>query len=158
MNFASSLSLLFARDLARLAQEVEAFPNDATLWQAPVGITNPGGNLVLHIEGNLREYVGRQLAGLPYIRDRPKEFSQQYLSREDLLARVSGLKQTIPAAIARLTNEQLDGEYPETVLGKPMTVRQFLIHLYGHLNWHLGQIDSARRVLTGEGAIKLAGL
>jgi hypothetical protein len=39
-----------------------------------------------------------------------------------------------------------------------VTVQQFLIHLYGHLNWHLGQIDSARRVLTGGGDIKLAEL
>lgn len=32
------------------------------------------------------------------------------------------------------------------------------MHLHGHLNYHLGQIDYLRRVLTGEGAIQLASL
>jgi hypothetical protein len=33
-----------------------------------------------------------------------------------------------------------------------------LIHLAGHLNYHLGQIDYLRRVLTSDGAIELAGI
>lgn len=158
MNVASSLAHLFARDLARLAQEIGAFPDDITLWQVPAGITNPAGSLVLHIEGNLREYIGRQLAGMPYLRDRPREFSARDLCREDIVAKIIGLEQDIPSAIAQLTDRQLEAEYPEAVLGRPLTVQQFLIHLYGHLNWHLGQIDSVRRVLTGQGAIELAKL
>ena len=43
--------------------------------------------------------------------------------------------------------------FPENVLGEPLTNRQFVTHLYGHLNYHLGQIDYLRRVLTGEGAL-----
>jgi hypothetical protein len=138
MNMASSLAHLFARDLARLAQEIEAFPDEVSLWQVPIGITNPAGSLILHIEGNLREYIGRQLAGVPYLRDRPQEFSLRSVCREVLLAKVIGLKQDIPSAVAQLTDQQLEAEYPETVLGRPLTVHQFLIHLYGHLNWHLG--------------------
>ena len=80
MSVASSLAHLFARDLARLAQEVDAFPDDVFLWEVPAGITNPVGNLILHLEGNLREYIGRQLAGVPYLRDRPREFSLRELS------------------------------------------------------------------------------
>jgi hypothetical protein len=158
MNVASSLAHLFARDLARLAQQIEAFPDDITLWQVPAGITNPAGNLILHIEGNLREYIGRQLAGVPYLRDRPQEFSLRDICRENLLAKVKELELDIPSAIARLTDTQLEGEYPEVVFGRPLTVQQFLIHLYGHLNWHLGQIDSVRRVQTGQSAIELAKL
>jgi hypothetical protein len=40
----------------------------------------------------------------------------------------------------------------------PLSTRQFLIHLSGHLNYHLGQIDYLRRVTTGAGAIPLATL
>jgi hypothetical protein len=39
------------------------------------------------------------------------------------------------------------------VLGEPLTNRQFVIHLFGHLGYHLGQVDYIRRVLTGEGAL-----
>ena len=45
--------------------------------------------------------------------------------------------------------------FPENVLGEPLTNRQFVIHLYGHLNYHLGQIDYLRRVLTGEWPINV---
>ena len=39
-----------------------------------------------------------------------------------------------------------------------MPTRQWLIHLYGHLNYHLGQVDYLRRFATGNGAIDLAAL
>lgn len=158
VNLASSLALLFARDLTRLAQEVAAFSDDATVWSTPPGITNPVGNLVLHLEGNLREYVGRTLGGHAYVRDRPQEFALRDLSRAELLRRIEALKPLICSTVADLSAEQLESEYPVLVLEKPMTVQQFVIHLYGHLSWHLGQIDSTRRVLTGSGAIPLLGL
>lgn len=158
MNLASSLAPLFERDLTRLAQEIAAFPDDATLWRTPAGITNPAGNLVLHLEGNLREYVGRILGGHAYVRERAQEFALRDVSREELLGRIDALKQLICSTIAGLTSEQLESEYPVVVFEKLMTVEQFVIHLYGHLSWHLGQIDTTRRVLTGDGAIQLAGL
>jgi|SRR5215471_695689 len=42
------------------------FPTDELLWQTLPGVINSAGNLALHIEGNLSEFVGRQLGGLPY--------------------------------------------------------------------------------------------
>jgi hypothetical protein len=155
---ASDLAVLFRRDLRRLAQQITGFSDEAALWRTPAGITNSAGNLTLHIEGNLREYIGRQLGAASYARDRPTEFSARGISRDELLARVESLLQTIPAALEQLTGQQLEEEYPEVVLEKPMRTQQFLIHLYGHLNWHVGQIDSIRRILTGKGAIKGAGI
>ncbi len=52
----------------------------------------------------------------------------------------------------------LDADHPESYDGRPILTRQFLIHLLGHLNYHLGQIDYLRRVSTGDGAIALASL
>ena len=95
---------------------------------------------------------------MPYARDRAKEFSTKCIPRDELLARVASLGQTIPAVIEQLTQQQLEEEYPEAVLEKPLRTQQFLIHLYGHLNWHVGQIDSIRRVATDDSSIKLAGL
>jgi len=39
-----------------------------------------------------------------------------------------------------------------------LPTQQMLIHLEGHLSYHLGQIDYLRRLLTGDGAISLAEL
>jgi DinB family protein len=158
VSLASCLAALFKRDLARLGQQINAFSDDAALWRPSEGMTNSAGNLVLHIEGNLREYVGRQLGGAPYARDRPREFASSAVPRDALAARIASLEHAIPSVIEQLTQAQLEMEYPEVVLERPLSTQQFLVHLYGHLNWHLGKIDSARRLLTGGGAIKLAGL
>jgi uncharacterized damage-inducible protein DinB len=148
VSTANELASLFRRDLARLSKQVEAFPNDDALWQTAPGVLNAAGNLALHIEGNLREFVGRQLGNLPYRRNRELEFSAKGLSRDELGVRLAGLRESIPAVIAELSEEQMEGEYPEVVLEAPMSTREFLIHLYGHLNWHLGQVNYLRRILN----------
>jgi hypothetical protein len=154
----SALAPLFRRDLTRLGQQIEAFPTEVALWLAPLHFTNTPGNLVLHLEGNLREYVGRRLGSVPYTRDRPPEFAGRGVSKEELMRRVADLRQFIPSIIETLSPAQMEQEYPEVVLEAAMSTESFLTHLYGHLNWHLGQIDSMRRVLTEGGAIRLAGL
>ena len=150
MSMTSDLAFLFSRDLTRLSKQIEAFPNDKTLWEKLPGVINPAGNLALHIEGNLREFVGRQLGKLPYKRNRELEFSLRGLSRREIGTRIAELRQSIPAVIQDLSAEQMELEYPEVVLEVATTTRQFLIHLYGHLNWHLGQIDYLRRSLIAD--------
>jgi hypothetical protein len=156
--FATDLSALFTRDIMRLRQELEAFPDSESLWVTGPGVSNPAGTLALHLEGNLREYIGRQIGGIAYTRDRPAEFSTRGVAKADLLARIDAVVVSIPPVIAALTEPDLDAVYPESVLGRPWSTRQFLMHLNGHLNYHLGQIDYLRRLTTGAGSIALAGL
>jgi hypothetical protein len=158
MSFATGLAALFDRDLARLIQQIEAFPDDDTLWQTLSGITNSTGNLALHLEGNLMEYIGRQLGKRAYNRERALEFRLKGMGRKELAAKLVELKQTIPSIIRTLSLEELEKEYAEVVLQRALSTQDFLIHLYGHLNWHLGQIDYLRRALTGDGAVKGVGL
>lgn len=148
VSTANELASLFRRDLARLSKQIEAFPNNDALWQTVPGVLNAAGNLSLHIEGNLREYVGRQLGNLPYRRNRELEFSAKGLSKDELVVRLADLRESIPTVIAELSEQQMEKEYPEVVLQAAMTTREFLIHLYGHLNWHLGQVDYLRRILN----------
>ena len=152
------LPAFYRRDLSRLLQQIEAFQDNDALWRTLPGITNSAGKLVLHIEGNLREYIGRQLGGIPYTRRREQEFALAVLSKEELVARVEGLRDLIPSTLENISTQQMKTAYPEIVLGTSLSTEDFLIHLYGHLNWHLGQIDSLRRALTGSGAISSVGL
>ena len=147
MSTSKELPPLFRRDLAKLIQHLESFPNDDSLWQFLPGVSNAAGNLALHIQGNLREYVGRQLGQLPYVRNRPLEFSSRGLSRSEVCAQLTELMDTIPMVIENLSEEQLEMQYPEVVLERATSTREFLIHLYGHLNWHLGQVNYLRRIL-----------
>ena len=148
VSTANELASLFRRDLVKLSKQIEAFPNNDALWQTVPGVLNAAGNLALHIDGNLREFVGRQLGNLPYRRNRELEFSAKGLSKDELSVRLAELSESIPAVIAELSERQMESEYPEVVLESRMTTREFLIHLYGHLNWHLGQVDYLRRILN----------
>ena len=156
MPFTTELAALYRRDLTRLAQEIAAFPDQPTLWATREGVANAAGHLALHLEGNLREYIGRLLGKIPYQRDRHLEFTSPELPIEEILARVQALPEFIAGVVQNLTQETLDSLYPEVVLGTSITARQFLLHLLGHLNYHLGQIDYLRRILTEGSALSLA--
>jgi uncharacterized damage-inducible protein DinB len=158
MTITKGLAALFSRDLTRLIQELQAFPNDETLWQRAPGVKNSAGNLVLHLEGNLREYIGRQLGEVAYSRVRPQEFTQAGISRDALIQRMEQVKELVAAVVSRLTESELEAIYPERVLEVQIPTCDFLIHLHGHLNFHLGQIDYLRRILTEGSAVAFAGL
>jgi len=148
MSITNELAALYSRDLAKLSKQIESFPNDELLWQTLPGVINSAGNLALHIEGNLSEFVGRQLGGLPYQRNRDLEFSSKSGSRAELSTRLAKLREYTLGVIEALNADELEKEYPQVVLDRPMSTGEFLIHLYGHLNWHLGQVDYLRRLLT----------
>ncbi len=48
--------------------------SDAQFWARPYPYGNSMGHLVLHLTGNLNFFVGRQMAGTGYVRDREREF------------------------------------------------------------------------------------
>ena len=155
---ATELAALFARDLTRLIQELRAFPDTASLWQTAPGVANAAGTIALHLEGSCRHFIGHHLGQIAYTRQRPIEFSARGVDQAELIARLEAVKDMVPRVIAGLSDAQLDADFPEVVLDKPLPTRQWLIHLLGHLNYHLGQVDYLRRFTTGNGAIDLAGL
>ncbi len=121
-------------------------------------ISNSIGNLVLHLEGNLREYIGRQLGGVPYTRQRGREFTETGLTIENLRARVEPLATLIPEIVTSLSEADLNRLYPEEPFNSPISTAQYLVSLNSHLNYHLGQIDYLRRILTGNGAVDFVQL
>ena len=148
---------LFDRDIRRLYKEMESYTSEELIWQKAEGISNAGGNLCLHVMGNLNEYIGRILGGNPYERDRPLEFSATNIPQKELLMRIEATREIIVETLENLDFEQLNEIYPENVLGYDMTVSYFLIHLEGHLNYHLGQINYHRRILTSNRATAQSG-
>jgi hypothetical protein len=158
MPIAEGLAALFYRDLTRLIQELQAFPSDESLWQRAPGVKNSAGNLVLHLEGNLREFIGRQLGSVAYSRARDREFTLNGLSRNDLVDRMEQVRELVAKVIAQLSDSDLSATHPERVLEIACSSHDLLVHLHGHLNFHLGQIDYLRRILTEGPAVTFAGL
>lgn len=154
----TDLADLYQRDLTRLRQQIEAFPTDDSLWQVAPGISNPAGTLVLHLDGGLRHFIGYRLGNIAYQRKRAEEFTTKGLTKSELLSRIDNLRRDIPAVIRALSEETMQQQYPEVILERPLTTNGWLVSLFGHVSWHLGQIDYLRRMLTVGGAIEPAGL
>ena len=142
------LSQLYQRDLDKLKIEIGQYVSDEQLCTLPDGISNSGGNLALHVVGNLKHFIGAVLGKSGYVRDREAEFGSKNVSKDDLITAIDETSEMVTSTLAKLTTDDLAAVYPIEVFGHPMTTEAFLIHLSTHLNYHLGQINYHRR-LTG---------
>ena len=133
--------------------EIESYKNEDAIWKVGGEIPNSAGNLCLHLIGNLKAYIGAELAGSGYVRQRDLEFSTKGTSRAELLKGVGEALADVLAGLDKVTLEQLEQEYPIVVFADkgPMTTGYFLIHLATHLNYHLGQINYHRRLFDAVG-------
>ena len=142
------LSNLYERDLNKLKIEIGQYENEADLWKTSEGIANSAGNLCQHLTGNLQHFIGAVLGGSAYVRDRDAEFAKKDVTREQLLADIDSTLSSVKTTLAKLTDEDFAKTYPIEVFGHPMTTEYFLTHLATHFNYHLGQINYHRRMVS----------
>jgi len=143
-----TLQRLFDRELRSLEAQLQAYPNESAIWATPPGISNSAGTLTLHLCGNLQAFIGSQLGGSGYARDRVAEFSRRDVPRDDLLAEIEKTRHVISRTLAEMSPERLDETYPMNFKDTQLATGTFLMHLSTHLAYHLGQIDYHRRMLT----------
>ena len=142
------LKELYTRDLNKLKAEIELYKDEADLWKTGGDITNSAGNLSLHLTGNLRHFFGAVLGGTGYIRDRDSEFSSGGVSRSALLSEVDAALADVLSTLRTLGDKDLENTYPIEVFDRPMKTGYFLTHLTTHFNYHLGQINYHRRLVS----------
>ncbi len=137
---------LFIRDLERLESELTLISGEY-LWKTVPGVVNSCGVLAQHIVGNLNHFIGTALGNTEYIRNREKEFTETGVSADKLINDINETSEMIVHVFNGLTNDRLKESYP---LDIPMdyTIHKFLLHLYGHLSYHLGQVNYLRRILS----------
>ncbi len=87
--FIDCLSKLYERDLNKLEEEIKRYPSEASLWVIENEITNSGGNLCLHLCGNLQHFIGKAMGGSDYVRTRDLEFSSKDVPMEELIRQIS---------------------------------------------------------------------
>jgi len=139
---------LFEKDLNKLRDEISAYEPESNLWIIKNEIKNSAGNLCMHITGGLRYMIGNLLGHTEYIRNRDAEFSAKNISKEDLLAGIDEANKVITRVLGSLTESDLKKTFPVKLSNNEVSTEYLIIHLYGHLNYHLGQINYHRR-LTG---------
>jgi len=146
----NTLKYLYNRDLNKLKVEIAAYQNEENIWKVAQGITNCGGNLCLHLVGNLNHFMGTYLGETDYVRQRDLEFSLKNVPRARLIKQVEDTKAMIENTLNKLTEEDLAKDYPIIVFKNKMSTGLFLTHLTTHLTYHLGQINYHRRLLDNK--------
>jgi len=142
-----TLKTLFNRDLNKLKSEIGSYKNEANLWIIDKSIANSAGNLCLHLIGNLNTYIGATLGDSNYIRNRELEFSLKDVPKQELINMIEATLVVVNETLGKITEEQLNSEYPMLVFQEKTLTEFFLVHLATHLTYHLGQINYHRRLL-----------
>ncbi|MCW8796652.1 MAG: DinB family protein [Chlorobium sp.] len=126
--------LTIAERLLKCLETIDA----EKLWTDFAPNLSSPGNIVLHVIGNLNQYVLKTLGGNTVNRQRAKEFCDKPgTSRETLSEMLYTTIKECSAVIQALKNEQLTRTY--TVQGIQYTGYGILIHATEHLSHHTGQ-------------------
>lgn len=144
-----TLQSLFSRDLNKLASEIKLYKEEKNIWKIEKNISNSAGNLCLHLVGNLNTYIGKVIGKTGYIRNRDLEFSLKNIPRQELLHMIENTIQVVHQSLNQLDENTLANEYPVLVFDKKTSIEYLLVHLAGHLTYHLGQINYHRRLIDG---------
>ncbi len=120
---------------------------DQQLWTKPLEPGNSIGHLILHLTGNLNHFIGAQLGGTGYVREREREFTEtQRPARDVLLADLDDAVATFRRVVSGLSPEQLAALHPESRFG---SVLNALVHLVSHFALHRGQMSYIARLVKG---------
>ena len=122
----------------KLRVAVEALPADA-LWWRPNEQSNSVGNLLVHLAGNVRQWIVSGVGGAPSTRDRAAEFAARSGSgAAELLANLEQVLDETDAVLAKITAADL--ATTRTIQGRDITVLEAIYHVVEHFSLHLGQI------------------
>jgi uncharacterized damage-inducible protein DinB len=143
----TSLIQLYAREIDRLASEIQQYQDETSLWKVSENISNCAGNLCLHLVGNLNHFIGRYIGNTDYVRQRDLEFSTKDVPKATLLSEVAKVKEIVVTALENFPEEKLPENYPIEKNGETLTNEFMLLHLFWHLSYHVGQINYHRRLL-----------
>lgn len=107
------------------------------------------GNLILHLCGNLRQWLVAGAGGAPDVRDRPREFSERGpWPRAELLRRLDEVVAQADAVLARLTDAQLLER--RRIQGFDLTVLAAILDSVPHFAGHTQEIVCLTRLQLGE--------
>ncbi len=132
--------------LTELQEEVKAFSSDEAFQATPDGVFNSPEVLCKHIIGNLNWFVGAQLGGTGYERNREAEFQSGEYTRETIYETLEDTKDMIKKVLGNLWNEDLHKIYPIPFKDQEVSVHFMLLTLTTHLDYHRGQINYDRRM------------
>lgn len=121
---------------------------DEDVWWRPNPASNSAGNLVLHLCGNVTQWMIGGVGGGSMARDRPAEFDARGpMPKRDLLDRLAGVVSKADAVLERVAPADLLSR--RQIQGYDVTVFEAIFRVVEHFGMHTGQIILIAKARTG---------
>jgi len=133
----------------RKIQHCLAQLDDEQLWNRPNGDLNSTANLLLHLRGNLTQWILSGLGGAPDVRTRPQEFSERGpIPRDELIAGVEATIESVKRVLESLDSAELLRR--RRIQGFDVSGTQAIFETVAHFRGHSQEIVHMTRRLLGD--------
>ncbi len=120
----------FDRDLQKLQEEINLYDDEKKLWKISGSIKNSGGNLALHLIGNLNHFIGTVLGGSGYVRNRDAEFKIKNVSHAEFKNKIDETATMIRNVLSTIKDDDLDKDFPVEFLNRTVKTGWLLFPPY----------------------------
>ena len=139
---------LYKENVWRIERVLDMISEDE-VWYKPNSSANSIGHLILHLCGNVTQWIGSGVGKMEDLRQRDLEFStEERVTKEELIRRLHTLRGVTDDALSQLEKDS-DLMLPRAVQGYDETVLSILIHVIEHFSYHTGQIALIVKYLHG---------
>jgi uncharacterized damage-inducible protein DinB len=128
--------------------------DDEQVWWRPNEESNSIGNLLLHLSGNVRQWIIAGIGGAEYARDRQREFTERgQIGKAELLDLLKSTLDEVDMVMAKVETEIVDLRSDEPLQrvcvpqGFRQTVLDAISHVVCHFGYHTGQIVYITKLL-----------
>jgi len=122
----------------KMCDSIELLSDEEIWWRAN-DASNSVGNLILHLCGNMRQWIISGLGGAEDTRQRDLEFSEKGpIPRAELVEKLRATVRDASNVVRRLTAKDLVKEH--SIQGYRVTGYEVAIHVTTHIAYHAGQI------------------
>ena len=145
-EFLNQAAFLLAEDfLSRLRRTVDQLTEDQ-IWWRPNENSNSVGNLILHLSGNVRQWIVAGVGAGPDRRRRDLEFSETGpISREELLRVLESAVSEACRTLIEFDRSRVGDR--KNIQSYEVSVTQAVLHVVEHFSYHLGQIVYVTKML-----------
>ena len=134
--------------LPKIEESLKNLSDDDIWWRAHE-TNNSIGNLILHLAGNIRQWIFQHLGEKEFHRDRDKEFSERsHIPKDELIALLRSAVMDVDDVLGSFPVEKLTTYYK--IQKYDVTGMEAILHITEHFSYHVGQIVYVAKLRTGK--------
>lgn len=145
---AQARTYLLSSYMGRIARSLERLDDEAVWWR-PNDQANSIANLMLHLQGNVRQWIISGIGGAPDKRERQKEFGERAgTGKAELLASLEATVEEACGVLEAIAPDDL--LKPRRIQGLDVTTFGAVFTVVEHFAMHTGQIIWITKALSGQ--------